>query len=284
MHKKNLLPLILLFCLSLFSCKSQKENTLTIQASSTPQAEILSQVVDDLKKDGITLKIVVIDDYNIPNRALADGEIDANFFQHTPFLEEQIKQFGYPICILTEVHIEPMGIYSKNNTLDTLPVKGVVTIPSDPTNEDRALRLLEKAGLITIKDTKRPHLTILDIETNPKNLRFQEVDGALLTRTYDEAAAAVIPTNYALLGGLSPLKDALILEDASSLYANVVAIQTKDVCSTKLLALKKYLESEKITSYIYSTYQGAVTPVDHSSSKKESKSCTSSSNSSAIEG
>ncbi len=284
MRKKALPSIILLFCLSLLSCKSQKENTLTIQASSTPQAEILEQVVDDLKKDGITLKIVVIDDYNIPNRALADGEIDANFFQHTPFLDEQINQFGYPIAILTEVHIEPMGIYSKNQTLDTLPVKGVVTIPSDPTNEDRALRLLEKAGLITVKKTKSSNLTLLDIETNPKNLRFQEVDAALLTRTYDEASAAVIPTNYALLGGLSPLKDALILEDSSSFYVNVIAVQTKDVCSTKLLALKKHMESEKMTSYIYSTYQGAVIPVDHSSSKKESKSCTSSSNSPAIEG
>ncbi len=274
---RKLLLIAFLITTSLSSCKQDKEKILRVQASSTPQAEILEQIIDDLKKEDITLKILVIDDYNTPNRALADGEIDANFFQHKPFLEEQIKQFSYHLAILTEVHIEPMGIYSKKHTLETLGNENLVTIPSDPTNEDRALRLLEKAGLISLKE-KSHFLTILDIESNPKNLRFQEVDAAFLTRTLDDADAAVIPTNYALLTGLSPLKDALLLEDTNSPYVNIIAIQEVETLSPKLLALKKHIESEKIKEFILLKYKGAVIPVDHSysSSKKESKSSTSS--------
>jgi D-methionine transport system substrate-binding protein len=242
-----------------FGCgKDEGKTRIKIQASSTPQAELLEYIQEDLKQDGIILEILVIDDYNIPNRALAEGEIDANFFQHQPFLDEQITQFHYPICTLVEVHIEPMGIYSKKGSLESLPNGSVITLPSDPTNETRALHLLEKAGVITLKD--KPSLTVLDIEDNPKNFRFKEVDAAFLARTLDEVGASVIPTNYALLAGLSPLDDALILEDQSSTFVNVIAVQEKDLNNPELLALKQAMESEKIRLYIQNTYKGAAIP------------------------
>ena len=229
---------------------------LTIQASSSPHREILEFVRPDLEKEGIFLKIVTVDDYNIPNRALAEKEIDANFFQHKPFLEEQSKYFGYELKILSDVHIEPMGLYAKNGW-DKIRAGGVITLPSDPTNEGRALSLLSKAGIITLKEgVINP--TVLDIIENPYGCTFKEVDAAFISRTWDEVAAAVIPTNYALLAGLHPLQDALLLEDGSSLYVNVVTVRKEDAEREDLAALKKHLESDKTKSYIESTYQGAV--------------------------
>ena len=202
----------------------------------------------------------VVDDYNIPNRALAEGEIDANFFQHKPFLEQQINQFNYDICPLTEVHIEPMGIYSLNGSLNSLESGGLVTIPNDPSNETRALLLLEKAGLISLsKDSSS--LTLKNIKENPYGLKFKEIDSAFLTRTLDEVEASVIPTNYALLFELNPIEDSLFLEDNTSLYANIIVVQKKDLLKPELLCLKKHMESEKMSLYINSTYKGALVPI-----------------------
>lgn len=243
-------------------CGDKADNTkkvLTVQASSSPHREILEFVQADLEKDGITLKIVTVDDYNIPNRALAEKEIDANFFQHKPFLEEQSKQFGYEIESFSDVHIEPMGLYAKEGW-EKIREGGVITIPSDPTNEGRALSLLDKAGIITLKKGVL-YPTVLDIVENPYGCTFKEVDAAFISRTWDEVAAAVIPTNYALLAGLHPLKEALLLEDGSSSYVNVLTVRKEDTNREDLASLKKHLESEKTKSYIESTYQGAVVPI-----------------------
>ena len=248
--------------LCFFGCakETEKEKVLTVQASSLPQAELLKQIEPDLKAEGIKLKILVVDDYNIPNRALAEGEINANFFQHKPFLDEQIEQFHYDICPLSEVHIEPMGIYSLKGPLTDLSKGSLITIPNDPSNETRALLLLEKAGLILLKK-ESSSLTLKDISENHYELKFKEIDAAFLTRTLDEVRASVIPTNYALLIGLNPLKDSLFLEDSTSLYANIIVIQKKDLLNPELLALKKHIESEKMHLYIDSTYNGALVPV-----------------------
>lgn len=247
-----LLPLV-----AFFGCSGSKEGKkqITIQASSAPHKEILEFIQADMEKEGILLKVIVMDDYNIPNRALAEGEIDANFFQHKPFLEEQIKQFGYKIASLSDVHFEPMGIYG---SLDLIKKGGLITIPSDPTNEGRALLLLEKAGIITLKkDVSYP--TLLDIVDNPYGCTFKEVESGFLSRTLDEVAASLIPTNYALLAGLHPKNDALFLEDTSS-YVNVITVQEKDLENPELLVLKKHLESEKIKAYMESTFGGAICP------------------------
>lgn len=260
MHK--FLSLCILMFLSSCGKPAQKDpSKITIAASSLPQADLLKQAEPELKKEGITLQIQIIDDYNIPNRALTDGEIDANFFQHKPFLDEQIQEFGYPLCILANIHIEPMGIYSLHQTsLNQLKENGMIAIPSDPTNEARALFLLEKAGLITLKKRNDRMETVRDIEENPKHFRFKEVDAALLTRILPEAEAAVIPTNYALLAGLSPQKNALLVEDSASPYVNVIVIRCSDKEKPQLLLLKKAMQSENLQTYILKEYQGAVVP------------------------
>lgn len=235
--------------------KDESKKYITIQASSAPHKEMLEFIQADMEKEGILLKIVVMDDYNIPNRALAEGEIDANFFQHKPFLEEQIRHFGYKIAALSDVHFEPMGIYG---SWDLIKQGGLITIPSDPTNEGRALILLEKAGIITLKK-EVVYPTVLDIVDNPYGCTFKEVEAAFLSRTLDEVAGALIPTNYALLSGLHPKKDALLLEDSSS-YMNVITVQEKDLEKPEFLVLKKHLESEKMKAYMETTFQGAICP------------------------
>ena len=251
--------LLLSLFIALFSCKGgEKTQKLRVQASSVPQAEILEQVKAPLAEEGIALEIIVIDDYNIPNRALAEGEIDANFFQHKPFLEEQVKQFGYPITSLTGVHIEPMGLYMKDEEFPKAKEK--IAIPSDPSNEARALLLLEEAGLITLKKQDGA-ITTLDIDENPLELDFKEIDAAFLARTLHEVDGAVIPTNYALLAGLSPVKDALYVEGACSPYVNIIAVRKEDLQKPEILMLKKHIRSEKVRLFILTEYEGTVTPL-----------------------
>ena len=256
MGNKKWFLLLLPFLLFLGCGKKEERKYITIQASSAPHKEILEFIKADVEKEGVLLRIVVMDDYNIPNRALAEGEIDANFFQHKPFLEEQIKQFGYKIASLSDVHFEPMGIYG---SWDLIKKGGLITVPSDPTNEGRALLLLEKGGIITLKKGIA-YPTLLDIVENPYGCTFKEVEAAFLARTLDEVAGSLIPTNYALLSGLHPKKDALLVEDTSS-YANVITVQEKDLLNPELLIIKRHLESEKMRLYIESTYQGAICPI-----------------------
>ena len=254
--------LYLLLATITFSCHSTKDlpHVIKVAATPVPQAEMLAFIKPDLKEQGYDLEIVVMDDYNLPNRALADKEVDANFFQHIPFLEQQMAQFHYPLCILAKIHIEPMGLYSKKITsLAALPDKAVVAIPSDPSNESRALLLLQKQGLITVQSGKSI-LTTRDILTNPKNLKFQEIDAAMLSRTFPDVTLAVIPTNFALQASLSPEKDALALEDKSSPYVNVIAVRCDDMNEPKLLALKSAMTSKKMNDFILSKYRGAVVP------------------------
>jgi D-methionine transport system substrate-binding protein len=238
--------------------KQKKDNVITVQASALPQAELLAQVKQSLAAEGWDLQIIVVDDYNLPNRALHEGEIDANFFQHRPFLLEQIRTSHYhDLAVLTDVHIEPMGLYTKKQT-KILPVGGIVSLPNDPTNETRALLLLQKGGWIRLKEKETFLATLDDIVENPLHLRFKELDAALLSRTLEEVDGAVIPTNYALVAGLNPREEALLLEDSSSLYANIVAVRSQDLTSPKLLALKKALDSETLRHYVNTTYNGAL--------------------------
>jgi D-methionine transport system substrate-binding protein len=250
--------LSLLFCLG---CSQNKENSLKVAASSVPHAEILESTREELKNQGINLDVVEVDDYNIPNRALAHGEVDANFFQHTPFLEEQIKQFSYPIENIAAIEIEPMGIYShKVDALSKLPEGAKIALPNDPSNEARALLLLQHEGLIELDRQNNLHATILNIKKNPKRLTFLEVDAAMLPRTLEDVDAAVINTNYALAAGLNPLRDALALENEHSPYANILVVRKGDETRPEIQALKKALTSEKTKRFILDHYQGAVLP------------------------
>ncbi|NGX45442.1 MAG: D-methionine-binding lipoprotein MetQ [Chlamydiae bacterium] len=258
---KHVRYMTFLIALLFAACSSEPKNGLKVVATPVPQAVLLEFVKPKLKEEGIDLIIVETSDYNLPNRALASGKADANFFQHIPFMDEQIKEFGYKIMSIAKIEIEPMGIYSKKITsLKELKEGDEVSIPNDPTNEGRALLLLQKAGLIELKDPKNLQSTPLDIVKNPKKLKFLEVNAAIIPRTLDSVAIAAVNTNFALEAGLDPEKDALFLEGKDSPYANVIAVRSGDETQPHIIALKKAMTSPKMKEYILKKYKGAVIP------------------------
>jgi len=254
--------LALVACLlSLCGCSSSSKETPTLKvaASPTPHAIILNSVKEDLKKEGINLEIIEIDDYNIPNRSLADKEIDANYFQHEQFLQNQIAEHHYCLVSIATIHIEPLSLYSHTiSSLSDLPDAAKIAIPNDPTNEGRALALLEQQSLISLK--AGPNSTIHMISKNPKQLQFLEIDAALLPRILDDVSLAAIPTNYALQAGLSPAKDALAHEDSSSPYVNVLVVRCGDETREDLQKLKEALTSDKTRQFILDRFHGEIVP------------------------
>lgn len=246
------------------SASSSGKTTITVGASPVPHAEILEQVKPLLEKEGIDLKIVEFTDYVKPNLALNDKELDANFFQHLPYLDKFDSEHNLSLQSAGKVHIEPMGIYSKTITdkdlNSVLPNGSKVAIPNDPSNGGRALLLLQKAGLITLKDPNNIYATKADIVSNPKNLEVVELEAAQLPRSLDDVAFAVINTNYALEAGLDPLKGALFLEDKDSPYANIVAIRKGDENRPEIQKLMKALQSPEIKKFIEDKYKGAILP------------------------
>ncbi|MBS0624488.1 MAG: MetQ/NlpA family ABC transporter substrate-binding protein [Verrucomicrobia bacterium] len=246
---------------ALFQGCSSAKSGFRVAATPVPHAQMLEFVKPDLKAQGIDLIIVVTDDYNMPNRALADREIQANFFQHLPFLEEQVKEFGYPIQSIAKIEIEPMGIYSKRYfSLSEIPQNGTIAIPNDPSNEARALLLLQSQGIIQLDDSNNLQATVLNISDNPKNIKFLEVDAAMLPRTLKDVDAAAINTNYALEAHLNPVKDALAYEDKDSPYANIIAIRSGEEDRPEIQALVEAMTSDKMRTFIEQKYKGAVIP------------------------
>ncbi|MCZ6186278.1 MetQ/NlpA family ABC transporter substrate-binding protein [Campylobacter ureolyticus] len=233
---------------------------ITVGATPVPHAEILEAIKPELKKAGFDLEIKEFNDYVIPNLATNDGEIDANFFQHIPYLEEFNKNKGTNLVKTVAVHLEPMGIYSKKiKDLNELKDKAKVSIPNDPTNESRALDVLSDAGLIEL-DSKVELKTPLDITKNPKNLNFIEIDAASVPRTLDDVDIAVINTNFALNAKFNPLKDALQLESKDSPYANIIAVKKGNENSEKIKALDEAITSQTVKYFIEKKYNGAILP------------------------
>lgn len=253
------LCLCLFAAISFVSCKEQKQdNVLKVAATAVPHAEILEQIKPELANKGIQLEIIIVDDYQIPNRALADGEVDANFFQHEPFLESQKSQFGYSLTSYAGVHLEPMALYSKKISKPAdLSKKSIVAIPSDPANQARALLLLEANGLITLS-RHDVEANLLSITSNPLELHFLEIDAPLLPRALSDVDLAAINTNFALQGGLNPHKDALAIESADSLFVNILVIRQGEENNPALMELKKQLKSEKVGNFIEKQYKGAI--------------------------
>lgn len=247
--------------LTLLSCSSEQEKGLKIIATPVPHAEMLEFVKNDLKEQGIPLHIIVVEDYNTPNRAVANHEADANFFQHEPFLEEQVKQFDYPLVSIAKIEIEPMGIYSKKiDSLAKLKNNATVAIPNDPTNEARALLLLQEHGVIELDNPKNLSSTVLNIKSNPKHIHFIEVDAAMVPRALDDVDAAAINTNWALEAHLDPAKDALVLEGKDSPYANILVVRKGDENRPDIEALKAAMTSEKMRAFILEKYHGKIFP------------------------
>jgi D-methionine transport system substrate-binding protein len=261
MTRNFLSTICALFSFLFVGCSSKPKNELKVAATPVPHAQMLEFVKPDLQAQGINLIIIVTEDYNMPNRALANKEIDANFFQHIPFMQEQIKQFHYPIVCLAKIENEPMGIYSKKiKSLSDLKENGTIAIPNDPTNEARALLLLQAHDVIQLDDSNNLQATILNIKSNPKHIKFIEVDAAMIPRSLEDVDAAAINTNYALGAKLSPQKDALVLEGKDSPYANIITVRIGDESRPDIQALKNVMTSEKMKEFIEQKYKGAVLP------------------------
>ena len=240
---------------------SSEQTVLKVGATAVPHAEILEQVKPILAKEGIDLQIVEFNDYVQPNLALNDGELDANYFQHQPYLDEFTAEHDVKLVSAGGIHIEPMGVYSKKvKSLDDLADGASIAIPNDPTNGGRALLLLAKAGVITLKDNNDIKATVQDITANPKNIKFQEVEAAQLPRVLDDVDAAVINTNYAMQADLVPSKDALVIEDSTSPYVNIVAVREGDQDKPAIKKLIEALKSDTVKQFIEEKYKGAVVP------------------------
>lgn len=241
---------------------SSGSKVLKVGATAVPHAEILEQVKPLLAKEGIDLQIVEFNDYVQPNIAVNDKELDANYFQHEPYLKNFIEEHkDVKLVNVAGIHIEPMGIYShKIKKLDELKDGASVAIPNDPTNGGRSLLLLQKAGLITLKDGVNEKATVQDVVGNPKNLKFQEVEAAQVPRTLDDVDIAIINSNFAMQVPLDPTKDSMFIEDSTSPYVNIVAVRAGDENRPEIQALIKALKSDTVKNFIKEKYKGAVVP------------------------
>ncbi len=238
------------------------EATIKVGATPVPHAEILAEIKSDLQAEGITLEVVEFNDYVQPNIALNDKELDANFFQHEPYLNDFVKEHSeMKLKNAGGVHVEPMGIYSsKIKKLDEVPFGGKVSIPNDPTNGGRALLLLEKAGFITLREGVGAEATVQDIISNNNDLQIQEIEAAQLPRTLDDVDISVINTNFAMNANLNPVNDALFMEDKTSPYVNILTVRDGDENRPEIQALVKTLQSEKVKNFINEKYKGAIVP------------------------
>ncbi|MDI9439597.1 MAG: MetQ/NlpA family ABC transporter substrate-binding protein [Limnochordia bacterium] len=260
MKRKLVIVGALLFVLSV--CQGGLAATLKVGATPVPHAEILERVVPILSEQGITLEIVEFTDYVRPNLALQDGDLDANFFQHVPYLESFNEDAGTDLVSLAGIHIEPLGVFSeKLASLDELPARASIAIPNDATNGGRALLLLQEAGLISLDPAAGITPTVFDITANERQLRFVELEAAQLVRSLPDVHAAVINGNYALQADLNPIKDAIFLEGAESPYVNIIAVRAGDTERADLQQLVQALLRDEIRQFILDEYQGAVVPV-----------------------
>ena len=268
---KKILAIALVALLTIVSVFAQatsetQSSTTKIVVGATPEphAALLSLVVDDLAAQGITLEVKEFTDYVTPNDAVEYGEIDANYFQHIPYLESFNTEHGYHLVNAGGIHVEPIALYSsKYSSLSDIPNGAVIAIPNDPTNEGRALLLLQSAGLIKLKDNAGLEDIPLDIVENPKNLKFSEIEAATLPRILSDVDAAVINGNYAIPAGLVATRDGLFVEGADSPSVNVIAVKAGNENNPAVKALVEALKSDKVKAYVAEHYKnGEVVLVD----------------------
>ncbi|EAK9857779.1 MetQ/NlpA family ABC transporter substrate-binding protein [Campylobacter lari] len=230
-----------------------------VGATPVPHAEILEQTKDLLKKEGYTLEIKEFNDYILPNLSTDSKELDANFFQHQPYLDEFNANKGTKLISVAKVHIEPMAVYSKKyKNIQDLPQNATIAVPNDPTNESRALDIIASTKLVSFENSALK--TPLDIKDNPKNIKFKELKAAQLPRALDDVDFAVINSNYALSANLNPVKDSILIESKESPYANILVTTQDNKDNPKIKALVKALQSQKVKDFINEKYQGAVVP------------------------
>lgn len=237
------------------------KTTIKVAATPVPHAEILAVVKPMLEKEGVDLQIVQMTDYVRPNLALDEKDVDANYMQHKPYLDDFVQKRGLKLTSIANVHVEPMGIYSKKITsLNDVGDGATVTIPNDATNGGRALLLLQKAGLLKLKDNAGVAATVNDIVDNPKNLKITALEAPQLPRTLNDATLAVINTNFAMEANLVPTKDALFIEQKDSPYANILVVRSGDENRPEIVKLKQALTSPEVKKFIEEKYKGAIIP------------------------
>ncbi|BFO54891.1 MetQ/NlpA family ABC transporter substrate-binding protein [Acidovorax sacchari] len=239
------------------------DTVLKVAASAVPHAEILNFVKPQLKAQGVDLQVREFSDYIQPNAAVEDRQLDANFFQHQPYLDSYNKDRKSSIVAVPDgkVHVEPFGAYSKKiKSVSELKDGATIAIPNDPSNAGRALILLQKQGLITLKDPKNITATPIDIARNPKKLKFRELEAALLPRALQDVDLALINTNYAIEAKLNPTKDALFIEGSDSPYANLIAARSDRANDPAIAKLVKALHTPEVKKFIQDKYQGAIVP------------------------
>ena len=268
MKKTIAIVLTLILCVGVLAgCGGAKDDkTITVAASPTPHAEILAVAKDVLAKDGWTLEITEYADYVVPNNVVEDGEMDANYFQHVPYLDTFNAENGTHLVSVAMVHYEPFGIYAgTKSAIADLAEGDKIAIPNDGSNRARALLLLEAEGIIKLKEGIGMDATDLDIVENPLKLEIFQMEAAQIANVRDSVALAVINGNYALNAGLNAGTDAIAVEDAESIsattYANILCVKEGNENSEKIQALKNALLSEEVKTYINNTYSGAVVPI-----------------------
>lgn len=277
---KKTLTLVLILCLALvaFGCgqaekapvdnqqSAEQLKVLKVGATPVPHAEILEAAKPLLKEKGIDLQVQIINDYVIPNNALAAKDLDANYFQHLPYLEVFAKENKLDLTYTKKIHFEPLGLYSqKIKSLEDITEGAEIAVPDDTTNEARALLLLQDNGLIKIKEEAGFNATKKDVIENKKNIKIVELPAEQIPRALADVTAAVINGNYAIGVGLNPAEDAIISEKVGSLaadtYANIIAIRNGDAEREEIKVLDEVLTSPEIKKFIEDKYQGAVVPV-----------------------
>ncbi|MTJ83660.1 MAG: MetQ/NlpA family ABC transporter substrate-binding protein [Telmatospirillum sp.] len=235
--------------------------TIKVGVTGGPHAEIFEQVAKLAAKDGIDVKVLEFDDYQLPNAALVNGDLDANSFQHQPFLDAQVQDRGYPLTSIARTVIFPIGLYSRKiKSLADLKDGDKIAIPNDPTNGGRVLLLLQSKGLVKLRADAGIKATQLDIIDNPKKLKIIELPAAQLPRSLDDVTISAINTNYAMEVGLKPDRDALVLESQDSPYANIIAVRTADKDKPVFAKLVRIYQSPEIKSFIKERFGSAVVP------------------------
>lgn len=240
---------------------ADKKVALKVGATAVPHAEILNHIKASLAKDGVNMEVIEFSDYVKPNLSLNDKELDANFFQHEPYLNKFVAERKMNLVSAGKVHIEPMGIYSKKiKDIKAVPNGSKIAIPNDPTNGGRALAILQSANLLKLKDGVGVNATVGDITGNDKKLNIVEIEAALLPRSMDDVDLSVINSNFAMEAKLNPVKDSLFTEPKESPYANIVAVRKGDEKRPEIQKLMKALQSPEVKKFIEEKYKGAVVP------------------------
>lgn len=258
--------------LTLGGCGSQKasdkdSHTITVAASPTPHSEILNKVVKPtLKKQGYKLVVKEFTDYVQPNTATEEGEVDANYYQHLPYLDNFNKEKGTHLVSVAGIHFEPFGLYpGKLKSLKNVKDGSTIAVPNDATNEARALLLLQDAGLLKLKNPKDVNSTTKDIVSNPHNLKFKELEAAMVPTAVKDVDFATLNGNYAIQAGFDPIKDPLISEKvggiAAKTYENIIVVKKGSENTDKIKALIKALKTDEVRNFINKNYNGAVLPV-----------------------